>query len=545
MRVGLCQLNPVVGDLRGNVAALLDAYRVCCSRGAEVVVAGELAVCGYPPEDLVFKADFVADCRSALDEVAAATGEVPFLVGFPEAGSSEAGSPEVVHNAAAVCERGRVGRVVRKVELPTYGVFDEHRWFEPGDENQPLLGIAGAAVGISICEDLWSDDGPTVAQGRAGAELLVNLNGSPYHHDRLREREELLASRAAGAGAPVVYVNQVGGQDDLVFDGGSMVVAPDGTVLARLAQFAEAVEVVDVPLEASGGWVPTGEVAPHLPLPEQVWAALALGTRDYVTKNGFPGVLVGLSGGIDSSLVAAIAVDALGAEHVHGVLMPSRFSSDHSITDALRLCEALGIEHRTIPIEPAHAAFGQMLAPSFGDLQPDLTEENLQSRIRGVTLMALSNKFGWMVLTTGNKSEIAVGYSTLYGDTAGGLAVIGDVYKTAVYDLCRWRNQRAGSEVIPESVLTKAPSAELRPDQRDDQSLPPYDVLDPILEAYVDGDGTETSLQEQGFDPEAVRRICRLVDTAEYKRRQSPRGIRVMPKAFGRDRRLPMTNRYR
>lgn len=542
MRVGLCQLNPVVGDLRGNVAALLDAYRVCCSRGAQLVVAGELAVCGYPPEDLVLKPRFLDDCRAAVEEVASATGEVPFVVGFPELGD-----PDVVFNAAALCEQGGVARVVRKVELPTYGVFDEHRWFEPGSSDQPLVEIAGTAVGVSICEDLWSADGPTAGQGRAGAALLVNINGSPYHHDRLREREDLLAIRARAAGAPIVYVNQVGGQDDLVFDGGSMVVAPDGTVLARLDQFVEVVEVVDVPVEPSGArtWEPTARVAPHLPLLEQVWDALALGTRDYVTKNGFRGVLVGLSGGIDSSLVAAVAADALGADHVHGVLMPSRYSSDHSVGDALRLCEALGIEHRTIPIEPAHAAFEHMLAPSFGELPPDLTEENLQSRIRGVTLMALSNKFGWMVLTTGNKSETAVGYSTLYGDTAGGLAVIGDVYKTAVYDLCRWRNEAVGAEVIPESVLTKAPSAELRPDQRDDQSLPPYGVLDPILEAYIDGDGTETSLQAEGYDPGMVTRICRLVDAAEYKRRQSPRGIRVMPKAFGRDRRLPMTNRYR
>ncbi len=547
MRVGLCQLNPVVGDLQGNVAALLDAYRVCCSEGAELVVAGELAVCGYPPEDLVLKPQFLDDCRSALDQVASATADVPFVVGFPEAADSDPAHDRLVYNAAALCERGGVTRVVRKVELPTYGVFDEHRWFEPGDNHQPLIEIADEAVGVSICEDLWSGDGPTARQGRVGAALLVNLNGSPYHHDRLREREELLTTRAGEAGAPIVYVNQVGGQDDLVFDGGSMVVAPDGTVLARLAQFDEAVEVVDVPLEpgTDGRWGPTATVAPHLPLPEQVWRALTLGTRDYVTKNGFPGVLVGLSGGVDSSLVAAIAADALGAERVHGVLMPSRFSSDHSLSDALRLCDALGIEHRTIPIEPAHAAFLGMLAPSFGELPPDLTEENLQSRIRGVTLMALSNKFGWMVLTTGNKSETAVGYSTLYGDTAGGLAVIGDVYKTAVYGLCRWRNETAGREVIPESVLTKAPSAELRPDQRDDQSLPPYEVLDPILEAYVDGDGTEGSLRAEGFDPEVVRRICRLVDVAEYKRRQSPRGIRVMPKAFGRDRRLPMTNRYR
>lgn len=528
MRVALCQLNPTVGALEANTDDLIGVYDEVAD-AADIAVFGELAVCGYPPEDLLLKRRFVEDCRVHLDRFARATGRCAAVVGFPELGPDGHR-----YNAAAVCVDGEVRAVYRKQVLPTYDVFDEDRWFEPGPSNQPVVEIAGHRVGISICEDVWIDGGPTLAEALQGADLLVNLNGSPYHHDRLVEREEMLLRRAKELGCPIVYVNQVGGQDDLIFDGGSMVVAPEG-VRHRLPQFRPEIRVVN--LEESG------EVAPHLPLPEQVWSALVLGIGDYVGKNGFGDVVIGLSGGVDSSLVAALAVDALGPNRVHGVLMPSRFSSEHSVSDATELCRLLGIESRVIPIEAAHQAFLDMLAPSFGDRPADLTEENLQSRIRGVTLMALSNKFGWMVLTTGNKSESAVGYSTLYGDTAGGLAVIKDVYKTFVYELCRWRNARG--RVIPETVLEKAPSAELRPDQRDDQSLPPYEVLDPILEAYVDRDQTEADLIASGHDPELVARICRLVDVAEYKRRQNPPGLRVMRKAFGRDRRLPITNRYR
>lgn len=532
MLVGLCQMNPTVGALEANADAIIEAYRQCVSQEARIAVFGELAVCGYPPEDLVLKGRFLADCRRQIDRIAATTGECVALVGFPEAGHGL-----LRFNSAAICRNGAVEAVYRKVELPNYDVFDEDRWFEPGELEQALVEIDGVAVGVSICEDIWLEDGPPTRQAIAGAKLIVNLNGSPFHSERLIEREDMLQRRAADIGVPIVYVNQVGGQDDLVFDGGSMVIAADGRVQQRLPQFVEEIRVVETSAD--------GDVAPHLDRLEQVWSALVLGTRDYATKNGFTDVVIGLSGGVDSSIVAAIAVDALGAARVHGVLMPSRYSSDGSITDAEALCTHLGIDGRVIAIEPAHAAFTDMLAPSFEGRDADLTEENLQSRLRGVTLMALSNKFGWLVLTTGNKSESAVGYSTLYGDTAGGLAVIKDVYKLVVYELCHWRNAQGDGELIPETVLSKAPSAELRPDQRDDQSLPAYEVLDPLLEAYIDGDATEADLIDAGGDAAVVARICRLVDLAEYKRRQSPPGIRVMRKAFGRDRRLPITNRYR
>jgi len=539
MRVGLCQLNPTVGGLHANADRIIEAYRLCVSERAQIAVFGELAICGYPPEDLVLKRRFVDDCWKQVERAASMTSGCVAVIGFPE--RDESGRR---YNAAALCRHGIVEAVVRKQALPTYDVFDEDRWFDPGEPNQPLIDVDGVAVGVSICEDVWVDDGPVAAQASAGAELLVNLNGSPFHQGRLGERVSMLQRRASECGVPIVYVNQSGGQDDLIFDGGSMVVGPEA-VLHRLEQFVEVVRVVDVDLTGATS-IDDGAVAPELDRREEVWTALVTGTRDYVTKNGFTDVVIGLSGGVDSSIVAAIAVDALGADRVHGVLMPSRFSSDHSVTDAKSLCDRLRIEHRTIAIEPAHHAFLDMLEPSFVGRAADLTEENLQSRLRGVTLMALSNKFGWMVLTTGNKSESAVGYSTLYGDTAGGLAVIKDVYKLAVYELCRWRNERSEiGDLVPESVLTKAPSAELRPDQRDDQSLPPYEVLDPLLEAYIDGDRTEGDLIDSGYDAALVTRICRLVDLAEYKRRQNPPGLRVMAKAFGRDRRLPITNRYR
>ena len=532
MRVALCQLNPTVGALDANVSAMRTALAEAEASGADVAVFGEMAVCGYPPEDLVLKRRFVEDCRAALDDFAAATTECVAIVGFPEAG------PDGHRfNAAAVCRGGRVTDVVHKQALPTYDVFDEDRWFEPGEPDQPLIEIAGRQVGISICEDIWIDGGPVLAQALRSADCLININGSPFHRGKLARRTEMLQRRAEETGLPIVYVNQVGGQDDLVFDGGSMVVAPGSGVTARLPQFEERVEVVD----CFGSGPVAAERSPH----DEVWAALVTGTRDYVTKNRFTDVVIGLSGGIDSSLVAAIGTDAMGPDHVHGVLMPSRYSSDGSLTDAEELSRNLGIDHRIIEIEPAHRAFESMLAPSFEGMAPGLTEENIQSRVRGVTLMALSNKFGWMVLTTGNKSESAVGYSTLYGDTAGGLAVIKDVYKLFAYELAEWRNAQPGGVVIPPAVITKPPSAELRPDQRDDQSLPPYEELDPLLEAYIDGDQTEADLVEGGFDPALVERICGLVDRAEYKRRQSPPGLRVMRKAFGRDRRLPITNRYR
>jgi len=425
-------------------------------------------------------------------------------------------------------------------------------------------------VGVSICEDAWSPTGPIAEEAAGGAELVVNINASPYYAGRLAERERMLATRASDASCALVYVNQVGGQDELVFDGASLVVDLNGDVVARAPQFVEHTMVFDLdvrPVFRKRLLDPRGR-RPAAPLTEvpvtaepqpnedrlalelaeplgpvrEIYEALVLGTRDYVGKNAFTDVVIGMSGGIDSSLVAVIAADALGAEHVHGVSMPSRYSSEGSRDDATALAEALGIDFRVIPIEPAHSAFLDMLRPSFEGLPEDLAEENLQSRVRGVTLMALSNKFGWLVLATGNKSEIATGFATIYGDMVGGFAVIKDVPKLMVYELCRDRNARGA--VIPESVLTKPPSAELRPGQRDDQSLPPYEELDPVLEAYVEDDLTAAELIEAGHDPNLVRRVVRLVDRAEYKRRQAPPGVRVTPKAFGKDRRVPITNRY-
>jgi len=573
LRIALGQIDTHVGDLDGNVDRVLGALRAAEAEGCDLVVLPELALTGYPPEDLLLKPGFVADNRAALDRVAAATTSCVAVVGFVDAERD-------LHNAAAVCAFGEVRAVYRKRILPNYAVFDEQRYFAPGTGRPSLVSVRGVRVGVSVCEDAFSPTGPIAAQAAGGAELVVNINASPYYAGRLGERERMLATRAADASCALVYVNQVGGQDELVFDGASMVFDANGDLVARAPQFVESLLVcdlvvqpvfrkrlldprgrdVDTPLEvieitsASTGpstpaSTPSGSPAPIadlLPPTREVYEALVLGTRDYIRKNGFTDVVLGLSGGIDSSLVAVLAADAIGADHVHGVLMPSRYSSDHSVEDAQKLCAELGIEHRVIAIEPAHAALLDMLAPSFEGLEPDITEENLQSRIRGMVLMALSNKHaGWIVLTTGNKSESAVGYSTLYGDTAGGFAVIKDVPKTLVYRLARERNDRAGRALIPERVLSKPPSAELRPDQTDDQSLPPYDVLDPILAAYVEDDRTRGELVEMGFDPAVVDRITRLVDVAEYKRRQSPPGVRVTPKAFGKDRRVPITNGYR
>jgi NAD+ synthase (glutamine-hydrolysing) len=561
LRLAAAQCNLVVGDLVGNARQVIEAVGEAERQGCDLVAFPELATTGYPPEDLLLKPAFVAENRKALDEVAAATGRCAALVGFVDQDGRD------LFNALAVCADGRVAGVYRKRRLPNYAVFDEQRYFEPGREPLQLYRIGGVLVGATVCEDAWWPAGPIAETAAGGAELIVNINASPYHVGKVRDREEVLAARASEAGCLLFYVNLVGGQDELVFDGASMLVAADGSVLTRAPQFETCLWVTDVDVPApapnraaerlavvavseADGPAATGdgvlvEAAPDLGPVEEVYEALVLGTRDYVAKNGFSDVVIGLSGGVDSSLVAAIAVDAVGPERVHGVLMPSRYSSDHSVTDAEALAVNLGIDHRTIAIEPAHRALLDMLAPSFGDRPADLTEENLQSRIRGVLLMALSNKFGWLVLTTGNKSESAVGYSTLYGDTAGGFAVIKDVRKLLVYELCHERNRRAGRELVPTAVLTKAPSAELRPDQRDDQSLPPYDVLDPIIEAYVEQDRTAGELIAAGLDADVVRRITRLVDLAEYKRRQSPPGVRITTKAFGKDRRLPITNGYR
>jgi NAD+ synthase (glutamine-hydrolysing) len=528
----------------------------------------ELSLTGYPPEDLLLRPSFVAQCAESLEKFAARTGRMAAVVGFPEVQRDLA-------NAAALCAHGRVQGVYRKHLLPNYAVFDEQRYFAASTVDGPLFVVGGVRMALTICEDAWAPNGPINTQAAGGAELVVNINASPYYAGRIHERDAMLATRAADASVPVLYVNQVGGQDELVFDGASLVFDSDGEVITRAPQMAEAVVVVDldvvpvfrkrlldprgrataltlpvvpVTAEPAGHDGPTRrpDPVPALEPVREIYEALVLGTRDYVRKNGFSDVVLGLSGGIDSSLVTTIAVDAIGAEHVHAVALPSRFSTEHSITDAERLCENLGVELRTIAIEPAHAAMLEMLAPSFEGLAEDVTEENLQGRIRAALLMALANKRrSWLVLICGNKSELAVGYTTIYGvDMAGGFAVIKDVYKTLVYDLARDRNERAGRDLIPADVLTKPPSAELRPGQRDDQNLPPYEVLDPILAGYVERDLTRGELIAAGFDPEVVARVTRLVDVAEWKRRQAPIGVRVTPKAFGKDRRLPITNGY-
>ena len=568
LRIALAQINPTVGDLDGNVALIKAAYDEAEAAGCDIVAFPELAITGYPPEDLVLKPGFVADNKHALASIAAHTGHCAAVVGFVDADRD-------LYNAAAMCVNGAVVGTYRKRVLPNYAVFDEARYFTPGDANDPyeLFVIGGVKVAMSICEDVWSPTGPLAQQAAGGAELNININGSPFHNGKAHDRERMLATRAADASCALVYVNQVCGQDELVFDGGSMVFDNEGALVARAAQFDTELLITDVIVEpvyrkrlidprgrATVDHLPlvtiseqprlaAGIVEPRMAAPlssdAELYSALVLGTRDYVRKNGFTDVVIGLSGGIDSTIVACVAVDALGAEHVHGVSMPSRYSSDHSRSDAADLAERLGIDYRTVAIEPAFAAYLDMLAPSFDGRPADLTEENLQSRIRGTTLMALSNKFGWMVLTTGNKSEMAVGYFTIYGDSVGGYAVIKDVLKTRVYDLCRYVNVHAGRTIINESVITKPPSAELRPDQRDDQSLPPYEVLDPILQLYVEDDRTAAEIIELGHDEALVRRITRLVDVNEYKRRQCPPGVRVSLKAFGKDRRLPITNRYR
>jgi len=568
LRIALAQINPKVGDLDGNVASICAAYEQAEAAGCDIVAFPELAITGYPPEDLVMKPGFVADNMAALATVAARTRRCVAVVGYVAADRD-------LYNAAAVCAGGEVVGTYRKRLLPNYAVFDEARYFTPGDDSDPyeLYVIGGVKVGISICEDVWSPTGPLAEQAAGGAELNININGSPFHEGKAFTRQRMLATRAADASCALAYVNQVCGQDELVFDGGSMVFDADGTLVARAASFVEELLITDIVIEpvyrkrlldprgrrtddemrvvtiseqavADGGPRPA-RLAPLSAPDAELYDALVLGTRDYVRKNGFTDVVIGLSGGIDSTLVACVAVDALGADHVHGVSMPSRYSSDHSKSDAADLAQKLGIDYRTVAIEPAFTAYLDMTAEAFAGRAPDLTEENLQSRIRGTTLMALSNKFGWMVLTTGNKSEMAVGYFTIYGDSVGGYAVIKDVLKTRVYDLCRYVNRRDGRETINESVITKPPSAELRPDQRDDQSLPPYEVLDPILRLYVEEDRTAAEIVEMGHDEAIVRRITRLVDINEYKRRQCPPGVRVSVKAFGKDRRLPITNAYR
>jgi NAD+ synthase (glutamine-hydrolysing) len=585
MRLALCQLNATVGDIAGNAERIREGTRAAREAGAELVLFPELALTGYPPEDLLLKEHFLADAAAALRELASETHGVVAVVGFPE-------RAEDVFNSAAVLADGEVHAIYRKVYLPNYGVFDEQRYFQAGPAGA-VLDLGHRRLGLTVCEDIWEPGPPASEEALAGATLIVNISASPYHAGKGAERELMFAQRARENLACVAFCGLVGGQDELVFDGHSCVVDHTGATLARAAQFQEELLVCDVDLEAAAAArlrdasqrpaarrserraqllaalpdVPdAAPVKPGGPLTEpltpveaEVYGALVLGLRDYVRKNGFERTVLGLSGGIDSALVACLAADALGHERVNATIMPSPYSSPATQEDARALAAALGLRTHELPIEPVMRAYEQELSDEFAGRDPDLTEENLQARIRGNLLMALSNKFGWLVLTTGNKSEMSVGYSTLYGDLAGGFAVIKDVPKTLVYRLCEWRNSPAGPSAaragtsgadgverpIPVSIIERAPSAELRPDQRDEDSLPPYALLDRILEGYVELDQSREQLIAQGLPAPDVDRTIRLVDLAEYKRRQAPPGIKITPRAFGRDRRMPITNRYR
>jgi NAD+ synthase (glutamine-hydrolysing) len=571
MRLALAQINSVVGDLEGNRDRVLRRLEEAKEAGADLVLFPELVVTGYPPEDLLLRPSFVRAAEGTLGEIARATRGLVALVGVPLLERD-------LFNACAVCAGGEVKAWYRKRFLPNYGVFDEDRYFAPGSDLL-LLEHGRTLVGPTICEDVWQPGPPATDLALAGAELIANISASPFHVGKDLEREEMLVTRARDNACFLVFCNAVGGQDELVFDGHSLVLDDEGRVLARAPGFEECLLVVDVDpeevlarrlsdvrrrsLARERGTPQTETVHVGAPQPsrngrrveavvaeplddlEQMRLALELGLRDYVEKNGFREVVVGVSGGIDSALVAALAAEALGPERVHCVSMPSQFSSEGTRKDARLLAESLGCPFEELPIEPVVDAFRATLAPVFGEREPDLTEENVQARTRGVLLMALSNKFGWLLVATGNKSELSVGYATLYGDMAGGFALLKDVFKTDVFRLARHLNERAGHEVIPQSILDRAPSAELRADQLDEDSLPPYPALDRVLEAYVEQDRSREELAGDGFDRDVVDRAIAMIDRAEYKRRQAPPGVKLRPKAFGRDRRTPITNRWR
>ncbi len=576
LRVALAQLNPIVGDIRGNARKISEGIARARDEGASLVVFPELCLTGYPPEDLLLKTSFLDAADAALQELAAQTQGIAAVVGYPE-------KAEDVYNTAAVLADGGVVATYRKMYLPNYGVFDEQRYFQSGAE-AAIFELNGVPIGLSICEDIWEPGPPAMTEALAGAQVIINLSASPYRRGVGAGRERMLIQRAVDNLAAVVFVNTVGGQDELVFDGHSLAIDQDGQILARAPQFEEALTICTIDPRAvtaarlrdtrhranvrrqrraghaaeppvftlasiqtelqDGAEVVSGELAEVLSPEAEVHAALRTGLHDYVEKNGFERVVIALSGGIDSALAALVAVDALGPERVTCVSMPSPYSSDGTRSDARAIAVNLGVDFREIGIEQAMASYEEMLREPFDGHEPDVTEENVQARIRGNVVMALSNKFGWLVLATGNKSEMSVGYATLYGDMAGGFAVLKDVYKTWVYRLVRWRNEQAGSELVPASVLERPPSAELRHEQRDDESLPPYDVLDQILEGYIEEDLDAVELVHRGLPAEEVERVIRMVDRSEYKRRQAPPGIKISARAFGRDRRLPITNRY-
>jgi len=570
MRLALAQIDTTVGDLEGNRERILSGLKEAKEAAADIALFPELAITGYPPEDLLLRPSFIRAAERSLDEVAREARGIVALVGTPHLERD-------LYNACAVCAGGEVKAIYRKRFLPNYGVFDEHRYFAPG-RDLFLLEHGDVLIGPTVCEDIWQPGPPATDLALAGAQMIVNISASPFHVGKEREREQMLQTRARDNVCFVAFVNAVGAQDELVFDGHSVVLDDEGEVLARAPGFEEALLVVDVePQEAVGRRLRdvrrrslesereaapdapvvhvgsprgprepvTADVVPMLDDLEQMRLALELGLRDYSDKNGFREIVVSVSGGIDSALTAAIACEALGAERVHCVSMPSQFSSEGTRRDARRLAEALGADFLELPIEPIVETFLETLAEPFRGREPDLTEENLQARVRAVVLMALSNKFGWLVVAAGNKSELSVGYATLYGDMAGGFALLKDVYKTDVFRLARYLNERAGREVIPASIIERAPSAELRADQLDEDSLPPYAELDRVLEAYVELDQSREDLTSDGFDPEVVDRALAMIDRAEYKRRQAPPGVKLRPKAFGRDWRLPITNRWR
>ena len=564
LRIAMAQINPTVGDLAGNRDRIIETIGRARKAGADIVAFPELAVTGYPPEDLLLKPQFVNDNLRTLKDIQRATRGITAVVGFVD-------KKERLYNAAAILHNGSLASVYHKILLPNYGVFDEYRYFRPGNRYS-LITLWGIKLGVNICEDIWFSEGPTRSLALAGAEVIININASPYHKGKGKERLKMLAERARESNVIVSYTNAVGGQDELVFDGQSMVIDGKGRLLVSGRQFEEDLLITDLMVpdrkaavgpsktqhfESIDRIVLSERPAPKrkavtarqssrpLPVCEEVYRALVLGTRDYVQKTGFKSAVIGLSGGVDSSLVAAVAVEAIGSKNVVGVFMPSQFSSRESRDDALWLAKNLGIHFLEIPIQQTFGAYLNTLRCEFARTRQDVTEENLQARIRGNLLMALSNKFGWIVLTTGNKSEMSVGYATLYGDMAGGFAVIKDVPKTLVYDICRCVNRMAGKAVIPKRVLTKAPTAELRPNQKDSDSLPLYPVLDPILKAYVEDNKDFREILKMGFDRKTVEKVIRLVDSSEYKRRQAPPGVKITPRGLGKDRRFPITNRYK